>query len=400
MFESIYIGLTGLTSFSRNLTVIGNNVSNINSPGFKGSQLSFSDLIYNSLVADRGEGAGSVLQIGNGVGSSGTRVLFKQGELRQTGNATDLAIDGNGFFVLRKDGKTTYTRSGEFEFDSGGFLVSRATGGRVAGLSSGALRDISMESRISPPQATSVLRFIDNLSTGSTTQDVNVTVFDSTGGSAALTVRFTNNNAVTPQSWLLEVRGPAGAVVSSGEIRFNGDGSPTAGFNTHAFTFAPAGAPAQSITLEFGAAGGFSGATNFSGGTTSTLRLLSQDGFGVGTLTQQTFDADGVLVATYSNGRTTRSQTLALAFFDSPQDLEAAGGSAFENRSGQRVTLGHPRDGVFGRIAAQSLESANVDLATEFGELIITQRGYQASSQVITTANEMIQQLFDIKSKR
>jgi flagellar hook protein FlgE len=117
-------------------------------------------------------------------------------------------------------------------------------------------------------------------------------------------------------------------------------------------------------------------------------------------LTKVAFDADGVLVATYSNGKTARSQRLALAFFGSPQELALTGGSAFENRSGQKVTLGNAGDGLFGRIAGGSLEAANVDLAAEFSELIITQRGYQASSQLITTANDMIQQLFDMKTKR
>jgi flagellar hook protein FlgE len=144
----------------------------------------------------------------------------------------------------------------------------------------------------------------------------------------------------------------------------------------------------------------FSGATNFSAGADSTLSVASQDGFAAGALTEASFDADGVLVATYSNGQTLRHQRIALAFFDFPQDLEAAGDAGFENRTGQRVQLGNPREGVFGAIAAESLESANVDLAQQFSELIISQRGYQASSQVVSAANEMIQQLFDIRSRR
>jgi flagellar hook protein FlgE len=398
MFESIHLGLTGLSTFSRNLTVIGNNVSNLNTPGFKASQLAFSELVYANSFSDRNDGAGASLQLGQGVGSSGTRLLFTQGALRATGNPTDLAIDGNGFFVTRRDGNTVYTRAGDFQFDREGFLVSR-TGARVAALAGGGLEDVNIAAiRTSPPRATSIVRLIDNLSLGDTTHDAAVTVFDAAGGRHVLTLRFNNNNAVVTRSWLIEVRDAAGVVVSSGQLRFNGDGSPLAGFSTHAFTLAAPGAPATAITLDFGAPGSFSGATSFA--LDSTLRAGSQDGFTTGALIEAGFDADGVLVAAYSNGQTLRHQRLALAFFDFPQDLEAVGGAGFENRGEQRVRLGAAGEGVFGTLAPESLESANVDLAGQFSELIISQRGYQASSQVISTANEMIQQLFDIRSRR
>lgn len=401
MFESIYVGLTGLTTFSRNLTVIGANVANLNTTGYKSTQLSFSDLVYRSFLADRNGVGGAPLQLGSGVGAGGTRIVFSQAELRQTGNATDLAVSGNGFFVLRGDGGLAYTRSGEFEFGADGFLVSRTTGQRVAGWESGRLTDIGIGAlRASPPRATAAVRLIDNLSPGDTSHDVTVSVFDGAGRSQTLTLRLTNNTGVTPGSWLLEVRDAADALLSSGEIRFGGDGSPAAGFNTHVFTFAPPGAPASSITLHFGEPGSFAGATGFSAGTESTLRLDTQDGFGAGSLTQASFDADGVLVATYSNGQTARGARLALAFFDALQDLERADGGLFVNASGQSVTYGNPGEGLFGSIAAESVESANVDLAQQFSELIVTQRGYQASSQVIGAANEMIQQLFEIRSRR
>jgi len=402
MFESIYIGMSGLTTFSRALTVIGNNVSNINSAGFKGSQLSFSELVYNNLVADRGDTPGS-LQLGNGVGSGGTRVLFKQGEVRQTGNDTDVAINGDGFFVLRRDGQTTYSRAGEFEIDDGGFLVERTTQARVAGLSGGSLQDINLlDLRNNPPVPTSLVRFADTLSTNTAspaTRDVTVNAIDSLGGLHVLTAHFTRDGS-TPTIWTLEVRDAANALVPSvGEIHFAGDGSPIAGFSSAVVSLAPPGVPAQSILFDFGTPGTTTGATGFSTAD-SSLRVASQDGVSPGVLTKVTFDASGTLVASYSNSKTARGQQLALAFFASPQELTLAGGSAFQNFSGQKVTLGNAGDGLFGRIAAQSLEAANVDLAAEFSDLIITQRGYQASSQVINTANDMIQQLFDMKTKR
>src|SRR6185369_10284312 len=138
MFESIYIGLTGLSSFSRNLTVIGNNVSNMNSAGFKNSDLSFADLVYRNVSSGTSAGGqGGLSQFGSGVGVDSTRVLFTQGDLTQTGNPSDLAVQGNGFFVLRDGDKTFYTRDGGFEFNTDGVLVSRANGMHVAAFSDG-----------------------------------------------------------------------------------------------------------------------------------------------------------------------------------------------------------------------------------------------------------------------
>jgi flagellar hook protein FlgE len=399
MFETIHLGLTGLTSFSRNLTVIGNNVSNLNTPGFKASQLAFSDLVYANLATGRND-AGASLQLGSGVVAGSARMLFTQGSVRSTGNPTDLAIEGSGFFVTRAEDRTLYTRAGDFQFDADGFLVSR-TGARVAAFAGGGLEDLNIAGiRATAPRATTTMRFIDNLTTTDSPHDVTVTAFDSLGGSHALTLRFTNNGGVVPGTWLVDVREGTN-LIHSGTIGFGLDGTPAAGANSVFFTLPPrAGAAATPITLEFGTPGAISGGATSLSGPSSELKLQSQDGFAAGTLTQSSFDAEGVLTATYSNGQTLRHQRIALAFFDFPQNLEAVGEAAFENRTGQRVLIGAPAEGALGTIAPQSLESANVDLAQQFSELIISQRGYQASSQVVSTANEMIQQLFDIRSRR
>jgi flagellar hook protein FlgE len=400
MFEAIHIGLTGLSSFSRNLTVIGNNVANLNSPGFKASQLAFSELVYRNALS-QGAGGTAPLQVGAGVGSSGSRVMFRQGNLQQTGQDSDLAVSGDGFFVLRDaNGRTTYTRDGQFQFDAAGFLVSR-TGARVAALAGGSLQDLSIAAlRNNAPRATSVVELAGNLSIGDSDgiHETSVTVFDASGGSHALTLRFTNNTANTPRQWLVEVRNASGTVIHNGAVNFDPAGTPVSG--PIEFNLASPGAGTTRIRLDVGTAGSIRGLTNFSGGISSDARSNSQDGFGFGTLTRAAFDVDGVLTATYSNGQTARGQRIALALFSSPEELVLSGNGGFENLTGQEVVLGTPRLGPFGSVAGQSLEAANVDLAQQFSELIISQRGFQASSQIVGTANEMIQQLFDMRSKR
>src|SRR5260221_6353189 len=165
MLDSIYVGLTGLTGFSNGLRNISNNVTNINSPGFKGSELQFQDLFYRFQAGVNANGDQSSLFAGSGLGIGGTTILFRQGELRQTGNDLDTAIQGNGFFVLRQDDKMFFTRDGQFSLDADGFLVTRAGDARVQALVNGQLADISTGAlRVSPPKATTTVKFSGNLS--------------------------------------------------------------------------------------------------------------------------------------------------------------------------------------------------------------------------------------------
>lgn len=404
MLDSIYIGLTGLTGYSKDLSVIGNNVANINTTGFKGSQLIFSDLFYRSQFGDGGNGADSRLDLGTGLGTGATRILFGQGELRESGNQLDVGIDGNGFFVLRRDGRVLYTRSGQFSFDADGFLVAQASGARVAALSGGALSDINVTGlRTNPGKATVKASFAGILNSATpATEPVQlgqVGIFDSAGLSHTVDLKLTNNSSVTPGSWLLEVREGVDKVLGSGELRFSSDGTPAAGFNSVRITLAPDGIAAAEIEFSFGDPGSTSGVRAIAT-SSSDLRLDRQDGYAVGSLTRATFDESGYLVLSYSNAQTVKGDRLALAAFPYLQGLQPVEDNLFEPREDQVRTLGHPGENVFGKAAPGRVELSNVELAQEFGSLIISQRGYQASSQVISTANEMVQQLFDIKARR
>lgn len=400
MFSSIYTGLSGLLAFSRGLDLLSNNVANMNTPGFKGSVLAFRDMLFQNTDG-RGGNQGAA-QVGAGVDTGTPQVQYRQGELRQTGNALDAGIDGNGFFVLRNNGETFYTRAGEFEIDDKGFLIERNSRARVAGLSGGSqLIDINItDKRVSAPKPTSKITFTGNLSSGGTTHKITgMTVFDGLGKNHALVVNFTNNNSETPRSWRIEIRDEVDAVIANGEIRYNGNGSPAAGFNTVQFTYAPAGAPQTTVVLDFGDPDSFSNSTNFSAGTTSDLQMRTQDGFAVGALTESSFNDKGELTVKYSNGQTAVYERLALARFDNPQALNQIGNGLLENATGQTPTIDSPKENGMGTLTAKSLELSNVELTEQFTDLVIVQRGYQASSQVISVSNEMLQQLMDLRRR-
>ena len=398
MFSSILSAFSGLLGFSKGLDVISNNVANLNTPGFKASELQFRDLFYRSGLT---RADGRTEQIGEGVGADSTRTKFNQGQFRDTGNPLDLAIDGNGFFILQKDGATFYTRNGQFDFNSDGILVERGSQARVLGLRGGRLGEISVAGlRVSPPRATTEVKFTGNLSSGSASHQItNAQVIDAAGGSHNLTINFTNNNTVASGSWLIEVQ-EGTTTVGSGEIRFKGDGSPQTGFNAVTFDFAPAGAPSTAVTLNFGEPGGVSGSTSFSAGTTSDLRVDTQSGFGVGSLVESSFSETGVLTLKYSNGQTTTQDQLALASFANPQRLTLSGDNLFQVPADEVPVVAAPSDQGMGKLAPRQVELSNVELTEQFTDIVVIQRGFQASSQVISVANEMAQQLLDLRARR
>jgi flagellar hook protein FlgE len=405
-FGTIHKGATGLLAFSRGLDLLSNNIANLNTPGFKRSDVLFRELFYQYQLTGDSGGGSSTAQLGNGVTTRGTVVSFSQGDLQQTGNSTDIAINGNGFFILRNDDAIFYTRGGQFQFDADGFLVSPALNARVAGIdANGNLVDINIaDLRLNPAQATTEINFTNNLASGATAPHVipDVAVIDSLGGSHDLELTFTNNGALAGggRSWLVRVEDENNnsltTVPANGEIRFQDNGSPETGFNTVTFSFQPAGgAAATTITLFFGNPGSFTGATSFSGGTTSSLAVRDQNGLAAGTILEVGFSDDGAIELRYTNEETADAGRLALAWFDQLQTLRQMGNVLFlapENLSPQ---IAAPGDSVMGDIVGGSVEISNVELTQEFTELIIVQRGYQASSQVVTVANEMIQQLLD-----
>ncbi|VVE50594.1 flagellar biosynthesis protein FlgE [Pandoraea communis] len=392
MLDSIYVGMSGLLGYSNALRVISNNTANMNTPGFKASAAQFTDLFYDNSQAGRGNGP-NYGQLGYGMTSAGVTVNYAAGEIRSTGRLLDAGIDGIGWFVLRQtDGSYTYTRAGQFDIDADGWLINRTDRSRVMTLQNGQLSDVNISGmRTTPGKATSAVTFNGNLSSTATSQNVgNISVYDQTGTLHTLSMTLTNLGASTSGTWLISVT-EGGTTVGTGQLAFV-NGTPTVATSRFTFAYAPLGGD---LTFDF-----TKDVTSYSGGNFSTITAGGQDGYGPGSETQASFDEVGNLVLGYSNGQSVKVAQLALANFRSTDDILAIGGNQFKSSSASGVSYGKAGDSVFGKLKTSSVEISNVDLSQEFSDLVIMQRGYQASSQVITTANDMLQQLFTMKGGR
>lgn len=390
MIESIYVGMTGLSGFSRGLRVIANNTTNLNTPGFKSSSLQFSDSFY----ANGGNSGSKFSQLGYGLSFAGTSMSFKQGELRQTGNGLDLAVDGKALFMLKDDGgRITYTRAGQFQFNDDGVLVSKTTGAKVMGLDdSGNRGEISISGlNTIGAKASTLLKFSGNLSSAATLPQTvsGVTVVDAAGTAHTLSLRVTNTTATTPGSWRVELM-EGTTVVGTGQLIFQ-DGKPTTATAKLSMTFTPTGQAAIPLSLDFS-----SDVTSFATGTLSSLAFGSTDGYTPAELASTAFDAAGTLILTYANGQTVKGSKLSLGRFDTTDAIKAVGDNEFESTDDGSWHFGTAGN-AFGSVRSGYVEISNVDLSQEFSDLVIMQRGYQASSQVISTANEMLQELFSMK---
>lgn len=395
MLGAIYVGLSGLNAYSRGLQTISNNVANLNSPGFKATSIGFDDIFNyggSGLTFSNGVGDG---RSGNGVRFSEARVDFRQGDLRQADSDLDLAIQGSGFLVLLKDGETYYSRTGQFVVDNAGFIVQQGTENRL-GILDGSGKAVALNidnKRTNPPTATTTVKFADNLSSTATTATVaDIAIFDSLGGRQTWQVKF---DRVTGQvgEWMVTVTDQTGATLGTQTLRFNGSAVDPATAKLSIVTNS-AEAGSLSVDLDFS-----TGVTSFSSGTVSTLRAASVDGNAVGALTTVTVNDQGQINLAYSNSRTETLGAVAIADFRNPQQLRRLTGGLFENiGNGPTRLLQSNTDGV-GRVMGRQSEASNVDLSQQFGDLILVQRGFQASSQVVSATNDMIQQLFGIRGQ-
>ena len=413
MFTSFNTALSALSADTTAIDVVGNNLANLNTPGYKASVVSFSDLVTESL----GAGLGST-QVGFGVATPITIRQFSQGAIQASSGTLDVAIQGDGFLVVSDpttNGGTLYTRGGNLEVNKAGQLVT-ATGFKVQGWNSfnGVLDTTTPATSLSvqvgsltAPKPTQNISFDLNLDASAvaaptaTTFSTSITAFDSLGGSHAVSVQFTKNG--TAGQWDYKMTFPAsdlnsGTATQSGTVQFNSDGKltlpvapiPPATSPTLAVSNLADGASNMSIAWNLYNSSGQPRLTMYS--QTSAVSANSQDGSAAAQLTHIGIADGGQIVAKYSNGSQIAVGQLAMASIVNPESLIAAGSNNYQLSSKSALpAIGLPSSGGRGQILGGSVESSTVDIAKEFTNLIVYQRAYEANSKVITTTDQLSQ---------
>ena len=416
--RALSAGVSGLRNHQLLMDVIGNNIANINTIGFKSSRATFSDLFTQTLRGATqsigGNGGSNPIQVGLGTSINTLDTLFTQGNIESTGISTDLAIQGSGFFIVKKDGQNLFTRVGTFQLDATGKLVNPGTGAVVQGkvaddagvVPSGTkLDDIKLSlDKKAPAKATSTVKFSGNLDSAAATGSTfpaSVTIFDSLGNRINLTMTFTK--AAAANSWTWAATAPAPATITaggSGTATFKADGSldtfTYAGGATALAMTPGTGASALGITLDVGTPGVFAGVTQSQG--TSTVSPREQNGYSYGNLTNISVDQTGRIIGTFSNGTVITLAQIMLAEFNNPGGLQKVGNNMY-NISGNTGTPGIVTAGESSSstIVSGSLEQSNVDLADEFTRMITAQRGFQSNARVITSSDEFLNEVVNLK---
>lgn len=392
MFGAIYVGLSGLGAYSNGLRQISNNVTNLNTSGFRGQTVTFQNF---AGVTDQGglsfarEGQGA----GGGVGNGRSQIDLTQGELRQTDRDLDMTVDGSGFLVLFDGNEMLYTTTGSFSIDGEGYIVLTGTKYRLATLdASNRPVALSVEtSRAHPPKATTTVRFNGNLSA---TSDApfsvsNIKVYDSAGTAHIWRAEFTKS-ASQAGNWTVAVTNASNTTVGTATLKFiNG----VIDLTTARVDISDTSA-GLNVALDFS-----SGVNAWSNGTATSISASTVDGYPAGTLTSVTVNAAGQIELAYSNEQKVQMGAVAIADFRDPQQLTQRGGSLFAMTGNGMVEYMASADPRVGQVVGRRLEASNVDLSRQFGDLILIQRGFQASSQIVSVSNDMIQQLFGIRGQ-
>ncbi len=408
--NAIYTGVTGLNTNSQWLDIIGNNLANDNTTGFKTQRPQFEDLVYQTIDSGSAPSGtlGSVIptQIGFGVGIGAIGSLFQQGTVTPTGRNLDMGIQGSGFFVLANPVKTVYSRAGIFDVDASGLLVDPSTGmyvQRFGTIGEGAPTNFQVAGDMNirvpygagiPGTPTANVTVQGNLSTSLAVGDSitsAIQIYDTQGTVRSLNVTYTKTAANT---FSVSATVTGGTVtVPATPITFDANGmlvSPA----TLALTLNGLPGP-QTVTLQLGNPGSSAGLSQFGGPSTATS--VTQDGIPPGSLQSVSVDTDGVLQGIFSNGRTVPIAQLAIARFTNEGGLLRDGQNYFAASPPSGAPLiGTAGTGARGSVIGSALESSNVDIAQEFTRLILAQRGFQVNARVITVSNDVLQELATI----
>lgn len=413
MMRSLFAGVSGLQNHQVRMDVIGNNIANVNTIGFKYSRATFKEALSQTLAAasapQGNRGGVNAQQVGLGSRLGSIDVIHTQGGTQSSSSETDLAIEGDGFFILVDGDKRYYTRAGMFEFDGTGTLVSKLNGLPVLGFLPDATGVISSNStqltkiQISEavhsitPQATSEVVLSGNISSALNDGESVVriaTVYDVNGDTHRVLVTFTKQST-NNWTWSARLEEDDPSVSrGSGTIVFNDNGTIDSG-QSGTVTIPASALPLVEYTdLEFTL--NLNGVRQFADET--SVVVLRQNGLPKGELDGISIDRSGVLIGSYSNGLIKELGQIALARFENPPGLLKVGDTMFaESVNSGNAVIGLANTSGLGAIMSNSLEMSNVDLSNEFTEMIITQRGFQANSRIITSVDEMLQELVNLK---
>jgi flagellar hook protein FlgE len=434
----MYSGVSGLRAEGEALGVVGDNIANVNTVGFKGQRAIFQDVLGHSILA----GTSSALP-GSGVRVGSIQQMFTQGSITNTGVNTDIALNGDGFFVVNGTvngvGGNFYTRAGQMNIDHDGYLVNpqgldvQGYAAQADGTLQASLTSLRVPTSALAPKATGTMTITANLDASldrapvfdpaavppapawdpqnpgatSNAPPTSMTVYDSLGNAHAVDVYFRKTAANTYEYHAVTKGADVGAATANAEIgagtlTFTTDGALQSVTTTTPISASFVGATgAQAIAFDFGStiAGGgtgLDGTTGFSSPT--SVSAQSQDGYSSGDFSGVAIDGTGLVQGLYTNGQKIAIGQLAVAKFRSNEGLGRAGQNLWiETRESGTAAMGGAGSGGRGAVSAGALESSNVDLAEEFVGLIQHQRSFSANSKTITTADEMLQELINIK---
>lgn len=394
MLRSLFSGISGLRAHQTMMDVVGNNIANVNSVGYKASNVVFEDtlsqLVRGSTTPTGTAGGLNPMQVGLGVKTAAISTNFGQGSTQLTGRTLDLMIQGDGFFVVSADGNQQYTRAGSFTLDGQGRLTT-PDGALVQGWSAvnGAINTAAAPASIAlpmgvtaPPTPTTQIVFggnVDATQPVGTAITTTITAYDGQGTAVPLQFTMTKTGA---NAWDLA---SAGGTPPISGLTFDPATGGLTSANPVAVTI-----NGQALNLDL------SGVTQY--GSASSFNAVSQDGATMGQLQAFTIASDGTVVGEFSNGVKRPVAQLAMATFSNPGGLQKVGNSSFSAslNSGAAI-IGAPGSGDRGLMIGGALEMSNVDLAAEFTNLIIAQRGFQANSKIITSSDEILQDLVNLK---
>ena len=411
MIRSMSSALSGLRNHQLMLDVVGNDIANVSTVGFKSSSTVFSDVLTQTLRGAGAPGAETAgtnpAQVGLGSRLAGTVQSFTQGAIQRTGRTEDLAIQGDGFFIVDNNGQDMYTRAGNFSLDANGNLATM-DGSLVQGWRADAFGEVDTNGPIGsvqisvgalvPPNQSNEVTMGGNLPADAvvgTIQTLSVTVYDEQGTAVQLNLTFEKTAANAWTTTATAGEPPVAVALTDNLLTFDGLGELTAPADRN-INIAGGVIPGMTnaISIELGAAGQPGRFTQYAGSPSAAI--TNQNGSPTGSLQSFAVAQDGTIVGNYSNGQTRSIGQVAMAVFANPGGLEPVAGSWRATPNSGLAQVGPAGGGGRGLLSSGTLENSNVDLAEEFTRLIVAQRGFQGNARVITTADEILQEVVNL----